>query len=124
MNKTSWFFIAHSIRHMNQVKENEETWWCVDRRCIKGDKAFLYKPQEGVICYFEILEMNNSQLFCKSYGMETGLIKILKLFKEPISAKKLKTYPILKKEPFIAKNFQGKSFVIREEASVRKMLSL
>ena len=124
MDNNFWFFVAENVKHMVETKEKRKTWWCVDRRCKVGDKAFLYKRLEGILCYFEILEINDSQDFCRAYGMQTGLVKILKIFKEPVTAKLLKSTPIVKDEKFVSRNFHGKSFVIRNEESVKAILSL
>lgn len=124
MDNNFWFFVADNVKHMADVKERSKTWWCVDRRCKIGDKAFLYKTLQGVICYFEILEVNDSEKFCELYGMQTGLIKIIKKFKTPITAKVLKSTPIVKVERFISRNFHGKSFIIKNEESVKAILSL
>ena len=119
-----WFFVAENTKHMTVVKERSNSWWCVDRKCKIGDKAFLYKRLEGIVCYFEILGINDSQDICSSYGMDTGLIKILKHFKEPITAKILKSTPIVADETFVRRNFQGKSFVIKNEETVKTILAL
>ena len=123
MDNTFWLFVAQNTGHMTEVRERRYSGGCVDRKCKIGDKAFLYKCVEGVKCYFEIVEINDSQDICGSYGMGTGLIRILKSFKEPIAATIMKTTPIVEDESFVRRKLHGKSFVIKNEETVKRILS-
>lgn len=120
---TYWILIAHETLHMPDIKQGEESWWCVDRKSKIGEKSFLYKPLKGITHYFEILEIINSKDICLCYAMNSARIKILKQFEPPITAKMLKRIKEAREEEFIRKNFQGKSFIITNPLVVKKIIN-
>lgn len=121
---TNWLLVADYVLHMEKVEDNDNSWWCVDRKCKPGDRAFLYKTLKGILCYFEIIELITDQDYCKSFAMNTAKIAILNVFEKPIKSKELKAIATTKNEPFIRRNFQAKSFIIRDESLPNEILFL
>lgn len=120
----TWVFIAHTVLHLADLKAGEESWWCVDRSCKPGEKAFIYRPLKGIILYLEILELlKPGDTFCNSYQMGTAQIKLLNVFDPPISSKELKA-SAARNEGFIRRNFQGKAFVLNSEKTPAVILAL
>jgi hypothetical protein len=120
----SWLFVAHNTLHLEFLKNGAETWWCVDRRCNPNERAFIYKPLIGITLQFEILEiLKKPELFCNAFQMATARIKLLNVFDPPITSKEIKLY-IGRKEVFIRRNFQGKSFVLQSPNTPTALLAL
>src|ERR1017187_6683701 len=109
----TWLFVTRTTLHLERLKSGEESWWCVDRRCKPGERAFIYKALNGIFLHLEILELlKQPELFCNSYKMATARIKVLNVFDPPVSPKHLKASAVLSAEGFVRGNFQGKSFVL------------
>jgi len=119
-----WMLVTSEFYHLLHAKEYDETWWCVDKRCKPKDKAFLFKINTGIVLYFEILELTEAQPRCKAYGMGTAKIKVINIFRHPITAKKIKSIITAKAEQFVAKNFHGKSFMIKHEKTPNVIMSM
>lgn len=121
---TTWLFVAHTLLHLDELKAGEKSWWCVDRRCNPGDKAFIYQPLKGIILHFEILEfLKQPEPFCNSFQMGTAEIRVLDVFAPPVSSKDLKV-SAARNEGFIRRNFQGKAFAFTSEQSPAAILTL
>lgn len=113
---TAWLLVAHNVLHLNDAKAGSDTWWCVTRDAAVGDKCFLYKPLTGIILYFEVLRMIQPQGFCSSYAMATAQVRILKVFKPPLTAKALRSSSKIRKQGFVHlfdENFKGKLFILK-----------
>jgi hypothetical protein len=124
MENNYWLFVINELRHLSEIKENEESWWCISRGCNKGDSAFLYKAGVGIVCYFEVIELMESNTFCSAYGMKTAEVKILKSFNPPIKSNELKLINAVRSEKFIKRNFQSKEFRIKNNAIINSILSI
>ena|ERR1017187_8317597 len=110
----TWLFVTHTTLHLERLKKGDESWWCVDRGCKLGERAFIYKALNGIFLYFEILELPKTpEMFCNSYQMATARIKVLNVFDPPISSKQLKASEVIRAEGFVRRNFQGKSFALQ-----------
>jgi hypothetical protein len=111
----SWLLVAWNVLHLTEAKKADTTWWCVDRRCAVGERCFIYKPSKGMLLFFEVLKINESQGFCRSFGMATAEIKIVEIFEPPITARALKQVKEISQANFVKKNFQGKAFAIENQ---------
>lgn len=122
----SWLLVAWNILHLNELAKAQMSWWCVDRRCKVGDKCFVYKPSKGIVLLFEIKKVNETQAFCRSFGMATAEMRILKVFDPPITAKEMKQSDeiSLREANFIKRSFQGKAFSLADMKVVRAILKL
>jgi hypothetical protein len=114
---SAWFLVARNVGHMDIVKNGSVTWWCVTRKAAVGDKCFLYKSLTGIIVHFEVLRLTEPQGFCTGYEMATAQVRVLRVFKPPIMAKALKASSVIAKQGFVRRNFQGKAFVVEENAA-------
>lgn len=122
--QSDWFLVAHEVHHLPERRRGERTWWCVDRRSTPGDRAFVYKPLRGILCLFEILQLDTDQLFCKSFGMATASVRILRVFDPPIPARTLRAIPGVRQEGFSRRNFQGRSFRILSDRVPEAILAI
>jgi hypothetical protein len=78
-----------------------------------GDKCFVYKLQTGIVLYFEIVRVMERRSFCDGFSMATAEVKILKVFRPPITPTNLKSSPQTREEGFARCNFQGKAFALQ-----------
>jgi hypothetical protein len=124
MANHAWVGIAHKLLHMASVKIGQESWWCVNARSTIGDTVFIYKPGEGIVSCFRILEFTTPDKFCASFAMATAKIKVLRLFQPPISLKRLKEISGAREETFVRRNCQGTSFLIKNETVIQSILQL
>lgn len=124
MVNNQWLFVINELKHLSDIKENEETWWCVSQGCNKNDGAFLYRAKVGIIFYFEVIELMESNAFCNAYGMKTARIKILKSFNPPIKSHELKLINSIRSEKFMRRNFQSKEFNIINSNIINSILSI
>jgi len=122
--RSDWLLVTDDIQHLEHSRLGELTWWCVDRKSKEGDRVFLYKTLTGIVCLFEIKQFIAQQDYCKIFRMDRAQVKVLKVFKPPISAKALREARYVRLEPFIKRNFHGKSFLIRSENTYEQILLL
>jgi hypothetical protein len=109
----AWLLVAQNLLHLRDAKPGSTTWWCVPRLSTPGDKCVLYKPLVGILLQFEILPSKPvEQAFCNGFAMATANVKIHTIFEPPITAKQLKSFPAIRQQNFIRRNFQGKAFQI------------
>ncbi|HEV2379219.1 MAG TPA: hypothetical protein VG206_05415 [Terriglobia bacterium] len=125
--RRDWLFVVRTPFHLAEVKAGEKTWWCADRRCKRGDRAFIYVPLEGVRWFLrviDVLDPSQSQTFCESFKMATVVAKILNVFTPPIKARQLRADPNVRLEGFVGRNFQAKAFMIRSDAATDAILAI
>lgn len=120
----TWLLVAQSTMHLDILRDGEDSWWCVDRKCKPGERAFIYRTAIGIILQLEILEiLHRPEAACTSYGMMPARVKILNVFQPPITSKDLKS-SVVRDEGFVRRNFQGKSFVFTSQESPGAILAL
>ncbi len=114
MTYNYFLHVAYNILHIPDLIKGAESWWCVSRKAIVKDRVFLYKPSRGIVCCFEIIALIDHEPYCSAFQMNTAKVKILKVYNPPITAKEIKKIPNIKKQGFIARNFQAKSFLFSD----------
>ena len=110
-----------------------EAFWCVPSIATIDDIILLYCPRsvddkrQGVFAEARISrapsanDQNNSR--CSGYGLLYVPIEVQRRFLSPVTAKDMKSDPVLKTASFIRRNFQGTSFQL-QEASYKRILAL
>lgn len=117
-----WLFVVHNPQHLLDLKKGDQTWWCVDRRCKTGDRAFIYRPLKGIALLLKIVGETAPNPFCNSFSMNTAAVAIVKVFDPPIPARALRSK--LRDQNFVRRNFQGTAFEIHSPAVTKAILSL
>lgn len=117
-----WLFVVRNPKHLLDLKKGDHTWWCVDRRCKPGDRAFIYRPLKGISMFLKIIDPAPPNSFCTSFSMNTAMVEIARVFDPPISARTLRSN--LSDANFVRRNFQGTAFEIHSLAVTKSILSL
>jgi hypothetical protein len=121
----TWLFVVQRTHHLEHLRVGDQSWWCVDRNCRPGQKAFLYQRKKGVVFELEILELlESAEQLCKAYQMNTARVRILSAFVPPITSKALKGSRVIRNERFVRLNFQGKSFSLESRDTAPAILAL
>ncbi|MEI8172548.1 MAG: hypothetical protein WCH07_03570, partial [Deltaproteobacteria bacterium] len=78
------------------------------------------------IYYYEVIELLETNTYCKFYNMKTAIakIKILRFFNPPITSHELKLLHSVRSEKFITRNFQSKEFRIVNSNTINSLLSI
>ncbi len=119
-----WVFIVRNPKHLIDLKTGDKSWWCADRRCKVGDRAFIYRPLKGIAMLVKIVGYAPSKPYCISFGMNTAAIEVLRIIDPSITARALKTAAGTRNANFVCRNFQGTSFLIESAAITKAILAL
>jgi len=117
-----WLFVVRNPQHLLDFQKGDETWWCVDRRCKTGDRAFIYRPLKGIAMLIKVVGDAPPNPFCSSFSMNTARIEVVKVFDPPITARTLRYR--LRDANFVRRNFQGTSFEIQSPAVTKAILAI
>ena len=119
-----WMLVAHNLQHLAKVHEGDRTWWCAPSQCKYGDRAFVYKPQHGIVLYLQLGTHAPSQEFCEHFRLITTNVQVVEVFDPPIPVKSLRLGTNLKSETFLRRQFQGTSFQFISHESVAEILQI
>lgn len=99
-----------------------ETYWCVQKTADIGDKIILYRPRNvdyknhGIFAEAIMLDVadnsNDERGHCSKYGLFYAPIKIVNRFNPYLTAKEMKSDPLLQNSNFVRKSFQFTTIAI------------
>jgi hypothetical protein len=108
-------YVTGDIKHLASIAEGERTWWCVAKASEPGDIGALYQTRIGVCFLFKFLEFEESNDYCKSFGMATGHIEMLRVFSPPVGSSELRLHAKLRHLKAVRRNFQNRWFEVEED---------
>lgn len=111
----SRFYVASNLFHLLESNEGDTTWWCVSKDCQPGDLGYVYWKKVGIKVVFEFVDFRDDEGLCKSFGMPTATVNIVKLLEEPITFQDLKRHRTLNKTVAVRRNFQARWFDVEAE---------
>jgi hypothetical protein len=124
VGRTDWLLVAHNVLHLEGSRDGQSTWWCVDRRCKRGDRVFVYKPRSGILVFCEIVGEAEPQGYCEGFAMNTVKVKIVRRFDPPIPAGVIRNTRYARLENCVRRSFQGKAFKLKFPETVDAILGI
>jgi hypothetical protein len=108
-------YVASDVKHLPSIAEGERTWWCVAKASEPGDIGILYQIRIGIGFLFKFLEFEEDNDFCKSFGMATGNVEMLRVLSPPVGSSKLRSHAKLRNLKAVRRNFQNRWFEVEED---------
>lgn len=118
MSRKTFLGVTSRAKWLNLAVDSA-SYWCVFRsqKVKSGDLLALYKTQYGVTQIYEITAASaeTGQFDCNMRGMVTVPIRLVLNMEHPVSAKHMKSNPVLCKSGPVGRNFQATCFTLSYE---------